>query len=212
MFDIFKRKKEHDHPKTDAKINNLNESVKSSFNHIKTDMNKVNEWIKDLEKHHNNHYEKFKEYDKKIDHIDQKVTKLSELILEQKNIQKQPIVEEKTTLITEFSKPENVNQSLWDSLTDTKKNFLYTLSVIMQESGLDWIPMKMLTEELYPNKTHDEVKSMISVYTENLQDLGFIRKTRKGREIFISLTDKTKEFLPKKTLKTQIKVKKIKRE
>jgi len=210
MFSIFKRKREHEHPHMDSKISSLNESVRTSFHHIKSDMTKFHDWIKELEQHHNKHYERFKEYDKKISNIEEKISQLYELISEEKKIKPESLVKETIPTLTEFSKPENINKSLWNSLTDTKKNFLYTLSIILQESGLEWIPMKMLTEELYPNKTYNDVKSMISIYTENLQDLGFIKKTRKGREIFITITEKTKEFLPKKTLKNQIKIKETK--
>ena len=203
MFNFLKRKKEEKSEQFEQKFNHINESLNTSFHHVKTDINQVHSWMKDLENHHTNHYKKFQEYDKKIIEIEQKISQLSSLI----KVPESAKIEEKLTTIEDFKK-EEINKSLWSNLTETKKNFFYTIYIMIQESGVDLVPMKSLTEELYPTKSYHEVKSMISSYTENLQDLGFLKKSRKGREIFISLTPRAKEFLPKKTLKNQIKVKK----
>lgn len=203
MFNIFKRKKEDKSEHFEQKFDQIHDSLNTSFHHVKTDINKVHSWMKELENHHTNHYNKFQEYDKKIADIEIKISQLASLI----KVPEAPKVEEKLTTIEDFKK-EEINKSLWSNLTETKKNFLYTIYVIMQESGLEWVPMKALTEELYPTKSYHEVKSMVSSYTENLQDLGFLKKSRKGREIFITLTPRAKDFLPKKTLKNSIKIKK----
>ena len=57
--------------------------------------------------------------------------------------------------------------------------------------------MKHLSEELYPEKEYNDVRSMISDYVNLLNEYGLVKKTRKGRQIFVSITEKGSIFYDK---------------
>ena len=64
---------------------------------------------------------------------------------------------------------------------------------------MKWVYMKDLTRDLYPTKEYQDVKSMVSSYTDKLLDYGLILKQRKGREVMLSLTKKATYLLKKNT-------------
>lgn len=94
---------------------------------------------------------------------------------------------------------ENEDYSLkntYETLTNIHKALLIKLGLLLKETPGSWIPMRVLTSEIYPQKEYEKVKSMISNYTDNLLNLGFIQKKRIGRQIVLALTDKGFECLP----------------
>lgn len=96
-----------------------------------------------------------------------------------------------------FDSEENYSlKNTYETLTNTHKALLFKLGLLLKESPGHWIPMKVLSRELYPSKGYEKVKSMISNYTDNLLNLGFIQKKRIGRQIVITLTGKGLECLP----------------
>ena len=78
---------------------------------------------------------------------------------------------------------------------------------MLKEEGVEWIPMKDLTQDLYPTTKYDDVKSMMSIYTDLFLNFGLVNKKRKGKETLISLTEKSKNLLKdsKKELKQKTK-------
>ena len=76
---------------------------------------------------------------------------------------------------------------------------------MLKEEGVEWIPMKDLTLDLYPSTKYEDVKSMISSYTDLFLNFGLVNKKRKGKETLLSLTEKSKNLL--KDSKKELKIK-----
>ena len=99
-----------------------------------------------------------------------------------------PIPQESTELT-----PRNIAKLL-ENLTDVQKSILMTLLQVTKELPTGWISLKELAAEIYPNKKYSDVRTMMSEYTDKLLDFGLINKRRKGREVVIALTNKTKDI------------------
>ena len=105
----------------------------------------------------------------------------------------------------------SIKTKILDNLTNVQKSVLITLHSLEREGNIQWISMRTLSDELYPDKDYNAVKSMLSTYTENLFELGLIDKKRKGRGTYLALTSKASTLLPKaakKSLKPLIKARK----
>ncbi|MEK6860907.1 MAG: hypothetical protein AABY07_02950, partial [Nanoarchaeota archaeon] len=76
----------------------------------------------------------------------------------------------------------------------------------LDEENKKWIPMKYLSQELYPDKSYTDVKAMISNYTDLLFEHGLLLKKRKGRDTYLTITEKTLPFIPKKEVKIKKRV------
>jgi predicted transcriptional regulator len=66
--------------------------------------------------------------------------------------------------------------------------------------------MKQLSEELYPEKKYNDVRSMMSDYINLLSEYGLVKKIRRGRQIFLSITEKGIAFFDKNKRKKLLKV------
>lgn len=156
--------------KEDKKWKELHESLKKSFNNIKRDMQKFKSSIE--------------EHDDHILNIKDQLAGLRVKTPEE-------LQEEKLDL-------EVTEGKIIEGLTNLQKSLLSRLKILSNESAQEWITMKYLTQELYPQKDYNDIKSMISNYTDALLQLGLIHKKRKGRQIHLSLTQKAEEILPKR--------------
>ena len=156
--------------KEDTKWKELHGSLKKSFLNIKKDMQK----IKDSIEEHDNH----------IINIKDQLAGLRVQTSEDINNNDLDL--------------EVVEGKIEEGLTNLQKSLLLQLKILSTESAQEWITMKYLTQELYPQKDYNDVKSMISNYTDALLHLGLVRKKRKGRQIHLSLTPKAEEILPKR--------------
>lgn len=181
---FFRKKKE------DERWSTLQTTLKNSFFNIKRDMTQLRN--------------KEEEQDAIIREIQTKLAVLDGKIENLSQIKIQPILKEQE--IEQEIIPQSV-KDIYNNLTNTHKSLLLQLSLLLKESSTDWIMMKFLTQELYPHKKYESVKSMISDYTDHLLNLGLIEKKRKGRQILLSITEKGYACLPKqvKPIKKKIK-------
>lgn len=190
IFDIFKTNKKI------GEINkwqySLNNSLKNSFKHVKDDMDKIIEKIKSLD---GSKEDKFEE-------INQRLKILESVLINSQQQRQQEVYEEEAEEVALPHTPMDI--------TDTQKAILLRLKVLLEEKGANWLLMRELAEELYPTKDYDSIKSMISNYIDVLSNLNLIKKTRKGRNIYVTLTDKARKKMPKKVILSKIKKKKQK--
>ena len=167
----------------------MEENLKNSFFNIKKDIHKVNNIVFS--------------HDDKINHLKERVHYLENII---KNLRVLDSVEESPK---EKSKKENIEQTIntdisinnptikWGDLTNIQQNLFMRLGLLQIEANQRRIAMKHLAEELYPEKTYNDVRSMISDYVNLLNEHGLVKKTRKGRQIFVSTTEKGLIFYDK---------------
>lgn len=196
----------HKKNEENEKWSRLHIILRNSFSLIKKDIENMNyifnrkesEQDKSLEELHT----KMALVESILTEVQEKQNSLQEIQQISQNQVKNMIVQER---LNELKNPSTETVSLIEHLTDTQKSLLIKLNILLQESGEEWISMKYLTQELYPNKNYEDVKSMVSNYTDTLLNLGLLEKKRKGRQIYLLLTNKTKKILPQKNLKIKIK-------
>lgn len=190
----------------DEKWSKLHITLRNSFSLIKKDIENMNyvfnkkesEQDKSLEELH----AKMALVESILAEIQEKQSNFQEAQQTSQNQVKNMIIHEK---LGESEHPSVDTIKVIDHLTDTQKSLLIKLNILLQESGEEWVSMKYLTQELYPSKNYEDVKSMVSNYTDTLLNLGLLEKKRKGRQIYLALTDKTKKVLPQKKLKIKLK-------
>jgi len=174
----------------------LQYALKNSFSNVKNDIEKIAH-------NHHSHENRFEEIFARLNKIEgilETVTNLS-LTKEHSIALAEPIkIPEK--LSNNLHPTEKDKHEIWkrafDSLTETQKSFFIRLSVLLNESNTGWLPMKTVTQDLYPDKSYDDIKPMISVFVKNIEELGFIQKIRKGKQIFLTITNRGKSLLPDK--------------
>lgn len=175
----FFRKKET----KDKKWGDLHLSLTNSFSNIKKD-------VTHLKNKQGENDSQIKEMYKRMDRIEQMIFST--------------IMQQPTEQVANIEEPNNIQfstksiQEQYANLTNMQKSILIQLSILIKESSLDWIAMKFLTQEIYPQKRYESVKSMVSNYTDALMDLGLIEKKRKGRQILLTITEKGYACLPKR--------------
>ena len=92
-----------------------------------------------------------------------------------------------------------------DSLTDVQQNMLLFITKLQVENPDQLLSAKRLAEELYPDKSYEKIRPMISTYLDVLEEFNLIRKERKRKQAFISLTEKGLSLVnPKIRQKIQI--------
>jgi len=186
MWWLFTKKTKNEALK---KVHKVEKGLVKSFTHIKGDIDHL--------------FSKLDLHEEKINYIISKIDNLGVPNIEQIE-QSKP--EEKEEIQTETI--ENIKTTLTD-LTDTQLGLLKKLIALQKENKDNWVLMRSLTEEAYPNKDPLKVRSTISSYLSILEDLGLIQKRRKGRQILLKITERLKEFIPPEIkLKTQVKRKK----
>ena len=164
-----------------SKIRTIEENLKNSFFNIKKDIHKVNSVVFT--------------HDDKINHLKERVQYLENVLrnLKDLNFEEEPRQKSKKKEIDDSPIQTNfVNNPIvkWEDLTNIQQNLFMRLGLLQIESGQRRIAMKHLAEELYPEKKYNDVRSMISDYVNLLNEHGVIKKTRKGRQIFVSITEK----------------------
>ena len=91
----------------------------------------------------------------------------------------------------------SIRRSFLDDLTETQKAMFFRLGSFQRESGQEWTALKTLAQDIYPGKTYDKVRSTVSEYIGILVDAGLIAKTRKGKQTYITITEKGQQYFKK---------------
>ena len=174
-----------------SKIKTMEENLKNSFFNIKKDIHKVNTVV-------------FM-HDDKITHLKERVKYLETLMENLREFESGGELSKEKPNKKEAQAPASVQTDItihdhiikWEDLTNIQQNLFMRLGLLQIESSQRRIAMKNLAEELYPEKTYNDVRSMISDYVNLLNEYGLIKKTRKGRQIFVSITEKGLLFYDK---------------
>lgn len=174
MWWFFKKKNTSE--EVEEKLKKINSSIQNSFNNVRKDIIRITS---------------------KLNHHDLAIIDLNNLI--QKFPQSKQSVDIKKELNLEEIKYSNLD--ILSGLTNLQKSILLRLKLLSKETNNGWIAMKLLSQDLYPDKNYNDIKSMVSTYTDTLLQLNLIKKKRKGREIHLALTEKTHKIIPTPEIK-----------
>lgn len=191
MFGWFK--------KEGRRVEELESSIKNSFQNMRSDMSQVSQWIIHFKTKHEDHT-------KKMEDLHSRLTILEDLLAAKGAVvgtqgQKVRVLE------TEEDEEEEANpvraeiesssspptQTQWDELTPTLKVVCEKLRGLKKESPRGWVSMKSITREMYPLKEYSDMRSTISQFISTLEAHGFVERKRVGKQAFVHLLDIKKE-------------------
>lgn len=163
----------------------LHFSLKTSFNNIKNDINLLRVYMNS----NNNRVES------RMLELERRLYRLESMAHLPKQPEPPQIREIEAKREEELKFEDDISE-----FTNLQKSILINLFILTKESNTKWLGMKDLSQEIYPNKDYNSIRSMISTYTDSLHDGGFIQKMRKGRDTYLSLTEKGLSFMEKEKL------------
>jgi len=201
-----KKKKEVD--EAVEHINTISQNLKTSFIRVKADIKVVRDWLSFFK-------DKDGEYQERFDNVESRMQEMSEVIAylaERDQVSSQaPKTAQKTQGNQQYYQyeekiaPATPQRSILDDLTETQRAIFLRLGVFQRESGQEWTSLKGIAQDIYPHKSYDKVRSTLSEYVGILIDCGLLRKTRKGKQTYISITEKGQQYIPKTPLKKVVK-------
>lgn len=197
MLNFFKKRSDDDQLK--KTVSAMQESLKKSFENIRKDFSTIDTHHREFHDRHDDHDESHKEHRDNIQSISERLIALERSIAQLQNVEYEPVqvrVSEEPEL--EFDEIE--------SMTEVSQKICFILAALIQENK-ELVTLKSLAEEMYPDKEYSKIRSTISQYTTELEELGYVQKKKKGKNVYIKSTDKNPFLKDKKLLKKKIKIK-----
>ncbi len=208
LFSLFSNKRRED--SLDRKITAISENISSSFQKVKDDIKSVGKWINRFEENDQKHSDDIAYLRSELQYLR---TLISERPIHQeikqeraRKITHKPVIE----AVVEEESFEIPSQSVIDTLTDTQRSIFSRLGVLQKEGSQPWVPLKQLAQEVYPEKKYDEVRSTISEYMGLLSDAGLVKRVRKGKQTFVSVSEKGSALFSKQPKENLVKARKKK--
>lgn len=196
VFWLFRRKKNTSH----EHLSGLYNSLSSSFSHIKSDLEQISYWINHFQEKHETHEEKFDTILKRLNRMEALISDLQENIYE-----KESVLEREDVVEAGYEEPLEIKQDLWESLTEKQQRMCAVLAAMQKEFPDQWFTLKYLAQELYPDKEYSKVRSTVSQFITTLEELGLVKRRRKGKQTYVYSTGRNpcieKPFLLRQTAK-----------
>lgn len=197
MFNFFKKNSEKTDDKLKKTVEVMQDSLKKSFDNIKQD-------FAAMDKHNKHFYEKHDSHEKKHKEHDDKLQKMHErLLILESMVNKTNMAEDIPIQVN--SEVEEQETDVFGTMGEVSQKICYILAALAQENK-ELVTLKTLAEEMYPDKEYHSIRSTISQYTTELEELGFVQKKKKGKHVYIKSTDKNpylgKKIILKKKVRT----------
>ncbi len=187
IFSFFKKR-----DVSEKKFEVLHSSVSDAFSNIKKDMGHVSKWISHFKNKHDDHEKQFNILHNRLNKIERKLGELSSL--EDDDLEETFEVEKSLPL-----------SSQWDSLTETQQKLCWLVSRLQSEMPNQWISLKYLAQEIYPEKDYGKVRSTLSSYINVLEELGYIERKRNGKQTYVFSTARNPCHSGKIKMKVKVK-------
>jgi len=183
MFGRLFRKKENEHLlHTHNTFNSLHKTLQTSFSNIKRDMGLINSWTDHFKERHVEHDTRFEYLFKKLEKIEQRLDS-SESVSQSYSEPNQESYNEPVEEVEPMETPD----SMWDLLTPTQQKICWKLASLHKEMPGQWIPLKYLAQEMYPEKEYSKIRSAISQFVSNLEKSGYVKRKRRGKQAYVML-------------------------
>lgn len=189
IFSFFKKRFN-----SEKKIDALHQSVSEAFSNIKRDMTHVSKWVGHFKNKHDDHDKQFNIMHSRLNRIERKLNELSSLNDED--------LEESFEAKKETSSPLS---SQWDTLTETQQKLCWLLARLQNEMPSQWVSLKYLAQEIYPEKDYGKIRSTLSSYINILEELGYIERKRNGKQTYVYSTSRNPCASGKIKMKVKVK-------
>jgi len=198
MFKFFRKTSGDD--KLKETVEAMQKSLKVSFENIKKDFSTIDKHNKVFHEKHEKHEKKHEEHDTRLQQFNQRLLALENAI-SQFNTKSIDNIGH-----TEVYVEEELEYDSLQELTEVSQKICYILAALAQENK-ELVTLKNLADEMYPGKDYSRIRSTISQYTTELEELGYVQKKKKGRHVYIKSTEKNPFLKEKIILKKKIKQK-----
>jgi len=203
MVWFWKRKRDDSREVLEKELQSIHYNLQDSFTRIKQDIKIIKDWVSHLNDRDRDRIKDIQSMEQRLDGLNEAVS-YSMLAREQESQQVQQRVgqPQQTAFITAEASTQVIQRNILDDLTDTQRSMFYRAGTLVNEAGQEWVSIKSLATDLYPNKEYDKVRSTTSEYIGVLVDTGLLQKRRKGKQTYIALTNKGESFFKKTNQKT----------
>ena len=132
-----------------------------------------------------NHSATIKDLQKQVSTINETVVRLSATLE----------ISQETFPTTSATNPTTTEA---EEFTERQDATLIILCKLAGKDGGQWISMKTLVHSLYPGHDYNKVRTTIFEYIRLFEDLGLIRRAKRGTRTYIALTQRGVETAKKK--------------
>ena len=171
-------------------LQSLHERLQKAFSKVKDNFSEVKGWIDQNNAKHDL-------MDHKIELVKLELTGLkNQLDFIQNNLLGTQGANSKESKISDEDEVDYFKE-----LSQTQLSLLGTILKVSVISKEESIPLKIISQEYYPDYEYQSIKSVLSEYSDILLNFGLIKKQRRGRIMHVSLTEKGKKFCKKNSKK-----------
>lgn len=162
------------------KVDALERSVQQSFSNLRKDMEHISKLL---------HYfnASTQKQSKEISMIERRLRAVELSIDKASGKELEEIEEPKEA--AERASGNMDDETLWESLTETQQKLCWKLAALQKEMPDQWISLKYLAQEIYPDKEYGAIRSTLSQFVTALEEMGFVKRKRKGKQAYIISTN-----------------------
>ncbi|MBU2639441.1 MAG: hypothetical protein KKG75_01900 [Nanoarchaeota archaeon] len=160
-------------------LSSINKVLDNSFSNIKQDFL--------------NMHGRVSFHDKNYENILRRLERLEDHLLKITS----PISQKYEREVDEGEFSPKILESEWSSLTERQKDILKVLARLQFEGGKEWISLKQLVDDMYHDKNYDDIRPLVSSYISILVEHNLAKKKRVGKQLFVSLSEKSQSYISK---------------
>jgi chromosome segregation ATPase len=184
MFGWFKKR-------DDKRVDELESSIKNSFQNMRTDMSHVSKWITHFKTKHEEHHTKIEDLHKRIELLEELLAVKN--AVSSKIPQKVRVKEENLDELEE-ELPEISNEK---ELPEAQMRVCECLAALQREEPNSWSSLPKLAAEVYPGRDYEQVRSAILQLVNVLEAEGFVAKKKVRKSVYVYLRkEKANLFSP----------------
>ncbi len=176
--------------RSDDDIKELHEKLDNSFSNVRDDMEKITSWIHHFHSKHQDHDKNFNSVIRRLDKVEDALLSIQQSLSEVQESKVEVNYKDAEKKESSGLGEESEEDPIWLELTETQQKLCWKIAALQKEMPNEWISLKYLAQDMYPDKEYATVRSTISQFIAQLEELGFVRRKRKGRQAYVCSTSK----------------------
>ncbi|MDI6737786.1 MAG: hypothetical protein QME12_04700 [Nanoarchaeota archaeon] len=162
------------------KADALEKSVQQSFGNLRKDMEHISKLLHYFNSANQKQSKQISMFERRLRAVELSIDKASGEELEE--------IEEKEEA-AERASGNMDDETMWETLTESQQKLCWKLAALQKEMPDQWISLKYLAQELYPDKEYGAIRSTLSQFVTALEEMGFVKRKRKGKQAYIISTN-----------------------
>lgn len=162
------------------RIEVLDKSVQQSFSNLRKDMEHISKLLHYFNSTNQKQAKQMSLLEKRMKSVELSISEASEEELEE--------IEETGEAAGRASGNMD-DETVWETLTESQQKLCWKLAALQKEMPDQWISLKYLAQELYPDKEYGAIRSTLSQFVTALEEMGFVKRKRKGKQAYVISTN-----------------------